>query len=122
MFETIFKPTNPLYHSSDYEHSLQCLEKSIGGLELPVSGDYSDGMPSSKTPWVVTLELYRIASLIYLKRASRNFSARSPQIDAMAERAFAILGDLDTFNPSFPLMIVGCEAWSDKQEHLSPRY
>jgi hypothetical protein len=61
------------------------------------------------------MELFKLASLIYLKRASRNFSGTSPQIDTMVERAYVLLDDLENFNPAFPLLIVGCEARTDEQ-------
>jgi hypothetical protein len=60
-------------------------------------------------------ELFKLAGLIYLKRASRNFSGISPQIDTMVERAYLLLDDLGTFDRTFPLLIVGYEARTDKQ-------
>ena len=33
----------------------------------------------------------------------------------MAEKACALLEDLETFQPTFPLLIVGCEARTDNQ-------
>jgi hypothetical protein len=65
--------------------------------------------------WVATIELFKLAALIYLKRASRNFSGASPQIDAMVERAYVLLDGLEAFNPAFPLLIIGCEARTDER-------
>ncbi|TVY73126.1 hypothetical protein LSUE1_G005334 [Lachnellula suecica] len=61
------------------------------------------------------MELLKLAALIYLQRASRNFSGTSPQIDAMVQKAHLILDDLENFNLAFPLLIIGCEARTDKQ-------
>lgn len=72
-------------------------------------------MSGLNTPWVAMTELFELAALIYLKRASRNFSGTSPQIDTMTERAHLLLGDLETFNLAFPLLIVRCEARTDEQ-------
>jgi hypothetical protein len=33
----------------------------------------------------------------------------------MVERAYVLLDNLETFNPAFPLLIVGCEARTDEQ-------
>jgi hypothetical protein len=115
MFETILKPTNPLYHSREYENSLQHLENRINNIDPTAQTDFSDIMSGLDKIWVATLELYKLAALIYLKRASRNFSGASVQIDTLIERAFVILADLETFNLVFPLLIVGCEARVDDQ-------
>jgi hypothetical protein len=67
------------------------------------------------TAWVATIDLLKLAALIYLKRASRNFSGTSPQIDAMVEKAHVLLDDLESCNLAFPLLIIGCEARTDEQ-------
>lgn len=72
-------------------------------------------MSDLSTAWVATMDLLKLAALIYLKRASRNFSGTSPQIDAMVEKAHVLLDDLGTFNLAFPLLIIGCEARTDEQ-------
>ncbi|KAL5354873.1 hypothetical protein ACLOAV_000964 [Pseudogymnoascus australis] len=114
-FEMIQKPTDALYHSEEYERALRCLENRITNSVLLAPEDISDTMSGLSTAWMVTMELFKIASLIYLKRASRNFSGTTPQIDAMVERAYVLLGDLETFDPAFPLLIIGCEARTDEQ-------
>lgn len=111
----IQKPTDALYHSEEYERALRCLENRITNSVLLAPEDISDTMSGLSTAWMVTMELFKIASLIYLKRASRNFSGTTPQIDAMVERAYVLLGDLETFDPAFPLLIIGCEARTDEQ-------
>ena len=61
------------------------------------------------------MDLLKLAALIYLKRASRNFSGTSPQIDAMVKKAYTLLDDLEAVNLAFPLLILGCEARTDEQ-------
>lgn len=56
-----------------------------------------------------------MATIELFKRASRNFSGISTEIDEMVERAHVLLDGLGTFNPAFPLLIVGCEARTDEQ-------
>ncbi|KAE9376312.1 hypothetical protein N431DRAFT_331088 [Stipitochalara longipes BDJ] len=115
MFEMIQKPTDSLYHSDEYEKSLRCLENRITNIVPLAPEGVSDTMSGLSTAWVATMELFKLAALIYLKRASRNFSGTSTQIDAMVERAYGLLDDLETFNPAFPLLIIGCEARTDGQ-------
>lgn len=115
MFEMIQKPTDSLYHREEYETSLRCLENKITNTVLLAPEGISETMSSSSTAWVATMEIFKLAALIYLKRASRNFSGTTPQIEAMVERAYVLLADLETFNPAFPLLIIGCEARTDEQ-------
>jgi hypothetical protein len=114
-FEIIRKPSNSLYHSDEYEQSLRCLENRITNIVPSALEDMSDTVSGLNTAWVATVELFKLAGLIYLKRASRNFSGMSPQIDTLVERAYVLLDDLETLIPTFPLLIVGCEARTDKQ-------
>jgi Fungal specific transcription factor domain len=115
MFEMIRKPTDSLYHSDEYENSLRCLENRITNIVPLAPEGISDTMSSLSTAWMATIEVFKLAALIYLKRASRNFSGPSPQIDAMVARAYILLSDLETFDPAFPLLIIGCEAQTDEQ-------
>jgi hypothetical protein len=103
MFEMIRKPTDSLYHSDEYENSLRCLESRISNIGPFAPEGISNTMSGLSTAWVATIELFKLAALIYLKRASRNFSGPSPQIDAMVERAYILLVDLETFNPAFSI-------------------
>ena len=115
MFEMIRQPTDSLYHNDEYENSLRCLESRIANIVPLAPEGISDAMSGPRTAWVATIELFKLAALIYLKRASRSFSGTSPQIDAMVERAYELLDDLEAFNPAFPLLIIGCEARTDEQ-------
>lgn len=115
MFDMIRKPTDSLYHSDEYENSLRCLENKITSVVPLAPKGIPDTMSDLSTAWVATMDLLKLAALIYLKRASRNFSGTSPQIDAMVEKAHVLLDDLGTFNLAFPLLIIGCEARTDEQ-------
>jgi len=113
MFEMILKQTNSLYHSREYGNSLRCLESRIHNIVSSAWEDVADTMSDLNKAWVATLEFYKLTALIYLKRASRNLSGTSAQIDIVIERAYVILGDLETFDLAFPLLIVRCEARAD---------
>ena len=109
------KPTDSLYHSDEYENSLRCLENKITSTVPLAPKGISDTMSDFSTAWVATIDLLKLAALIYLKRASRNFSGTSPQIDAIVEKSHILLDNLGTFNLAFPLLIIGCEARTDEQ-------
>jgi hypothetical protein len=64
------------------------------------------------------LELYKLSALIYLERASRNFSSHSPKLTSYVEDAFAILSGLQSCKLAFPLFILGCEAQSDERRRM----
>ena len=113
MFEMIRRPTDVQYHNDEYENTLRCLERRITNI-VPSAAE-ADISDTTSTAWAATIELFKLAALIYLKRASRNFSGVSPQIDAMVERAYVLLDSLEAFNPAFPLLIIGCEARTDEQ-------
>lgn len=115
MFETIRQPIDSLYHDDEYENSLRCLESRIASIVPLAPEGISDTSSGLSTAWVATIELFKLAALIYLKRASRNFSGSSPQISAMVDRAYRLLDNLEASNPAFPLLIVGCEARTDYQ-------
>lgn len=115
MFEMIRKPTDSLYHNDEYQQSLRCLENRITNIVPLAPEGVSDTIPNLSTAWASTIELFKLATLIYFKRASRNFSGTSPQIAAMVERTYVLLDDMETFTPAFPLLIIGCEAQTDEQ-------
>jgi hypothetical protein len=114
-FEIIQKPTSALYHSDEYENLLRCLESRITDIVPSALEGISDTVSSLNTAWMAVTELFKLAGLIYLKRASRNFSGTSPHIDMMVEKTYILLDGLGTLNLTFPLLIVGCEARTDKQ-------
>jgi hypothetical protein len=114
-FEIIQKPTNALYHGDEYENFLHCLESKLADTVPSALEGISDTASGLNTAWMVVTELFKLAGLIYLKRASRNFSGTSSQIDTIVERTYLLLDNLGTFNLTFPLLIVGCEARTDKQ-------
>jgi hypothetical protein len=109
VFETRLYASDPLYHSTDYQHSLDNLKSRLNDVDL-VTRD--DGRESDK---YYCLEFTKLAGLIYLERVSRNFSGQSTQLDRWKEYALCILAKLDTHPPSFAMFVVGCEAHTDEE-------
>jgi len=64
------------------------------------------------------LELYKLATLIYLERQSTNFSGESAEIKSWSDKAFPLLAQLSGFDQPFPLFILGCEARTDEQRDI----
>ncbi|KAL4861781.1 fungal-specific transcription factor domain-containing protein [Aspergillus spectabilis] len=60
-----------------------------------------------------TLELFHLAALVYLNRASGN--PQPVETEACISRAFTIFSSLDSCDRQFSLMILGCEARSDDE-------
>lgn len=70
-----------------------------------------DAHDNSETASV--LELYRLAMLVYLNRASGNLLNQATMIQKQTEKAFAIISALNSCDRQFPVFIMGCEARCD---------
>ncbi|KAI6779242.1 uncharacterized protein J7T54_007769 [Emericellopsis cladophorae] len=92
------------------------LESIFNGKHVPEEErmDLSQSAPSQHRMFAV-MELYRLAALIYLERASRNFSGSSPKLATWAGAAFAMLATMGVLKYNFPVFIIACEARTDKQ-------
>jgi hypothetical protein len=110
-----------MYHSVKYRRELDALEYELESIfngkhvEEDNRVDLSDVTSPSKRE-IAVLEIYRLATLIYLERASRNFSGSSPKLTAWANEAFDLLARLETCRHAFPIFIVACEARTDEQK------
>lgn len=120
VFQNIVDSSHPQYHSVKYRKELESLEHE---LESILNGKHvSDTdridfsiLKSSNHREVAILELYRLAALIYLERASRNFSGTSPKLNAWASAAFDLIIVLGYCRHGFPVFIIACEARTDEQ-------
>ena len=109
VFETRLYASDPLYHSNDYQQSLNDLKSRLNGIDL-VTRD--EEVESDK---YYCLEFTRLAGLIYLERVSRNFSGQSTKLDHWKEDALCILAKLNTYPSSFAVFIIGCEVHTDEE-------
>lgn len=109
VINTVKRPTDEGYFSVEYATSLDHLEHKIHSVHRGLK----DPAPSATDSCSGYLQLYQIASLIYLERASRNFSGRSTKIDALVERGYHILRHSDISNVVLPVFILGLEAKED---------
>ncbi|KAF2664013.1 hypothetical protein BT63DRAFT_429548 [Microthyrium microscopicum] len=118
MFEMIQDATNSSYHSDEYENFLSCFENSLSIIDTRAPASTSDSVSNSKIEWAATIELFKLSGLIYLKRASRNFSGHSLELDTMVQRAYVLLDNLRIFSSGWPLLIIGCEARTDEHRMM----
>ena len=79
---------------------------------IPVSEE--DPLPGEMiTEESKTLELFKLALLVYLERVSGSSPGQSEQMRSRLNRAFAIFSKIKTCQRHFPLVIIGCEATTD---------
>ncbi|CAN9168511.1 unnamed protein product [Alternaria alternata] len=109
VFETRLYASDPLYHSTVYQQSLDSLKSRLNNIDL-VTRD-----AEGECDKYYCLEFTRLAGLIYLERVSRNFSGQSTRLDCWKENALCMLAKLKTSPPSFAMFVVGCEAHTDEE-------
>lgn len=109
--KSVKRPTNAYYHSEGYAKSVRDLSQRLRNA-APLSTDVTISGP---VPDTTILELYRLAALVYLERASMNFSGVSDDISSLAESGFAIMRQANQCNAPLPLFVLGLEARSDEQ-------
>ncbi|OAG16232.1 hypothetical protein CC77DRAFT_1024123 [Alternaria alternata] len=109
VFETRLYASDPLYHSNDYQQSLNDLKSRLNGVDLVTRDEEGEGDK------YYCLQFTRLAGLIYLERVSRNFSGQSIRLDHWKQDALCILAKLKTSPPSFTMFVIGCEAHTDEE-------
>ncbi|KAK0671280.1 fungal-specific transcription factor domain-containing protein [Cercophora samala] len=97
--------------TEDYKNFLQILDWRIRSLSFftPEIVENPEGDDS-----LLILELYQLALLIYLSRASNNMINQSFRTERYLAQAFSILPRLRSCNRQFPVFILGCEARNDE--------
>jgi hypothetical protein len=108
VFETRLYSSDPHYHSLGYQQSLNELGSRLENVHITSrKGEVFEADHQS-------LQLARLAGLIYLERVSRNFSGPSAKLDAWTKHALTILATVQTSPPPFSIFIIGCEAHTDE--------
>ncbi|KAJ5675523.1 hypothetical protein N7462_008420 [Penicillium macrosclerotiorum] len=73
---------------------------------ISISDDTIEGSSSMAT----LVELFQLATLVYLSRTSGNILEPAAETQQRIERAFSIFSQLNSCERQFPLLILGCEA------------
>jgi hypothetical protein len=107
VFATRLYSFDPEYHSIGYQQSLNELSSRFSDVHIVPQKE--DGLRNDYT----SLELARIAGLVYLERVSRNFSGASAKLDAWTKQTLGILITVKSSPPPFAIFILGFEANTD---------
>ncbi|KAF5688349.1 hypothetical protein FDENT_4926 [Fusarium denticulatum] len=107
--DILIDPQDPKSHSSEYRNSLQRLEAQVDDLiASPIPNDLN---PES----AVALELYRVATRIYIARASQSPWEAPAVLDSLIDTLFDGPVASCTCIHFFPLLILACESRRDDQ-------
>jgi hypothetical protein len=112
---TLLYSWGPQYHDGEYRKYLEGLELRLMESTSLTSPDTEGATQDGIEEISPVLELFRLSALVYLERASRNFSGQSAKLDQWLEDSFSILTKLNTCQHPFPLFILGCEARTDSR-------
>ncbi|KAI1660861.1 fungal-specific transcription factor domain-containing protein [Daldinia decipiens] len=93
---------------NDYRDFLKILDWRIRSIPVEVTVNHSADTP-------LIMELYQLALLVYLNRASENLLNQTIGTQRHIDRAFAIFSQLGSCVRQFPVFILGCEARRDDQ-------
>jgi len=105
---------SPDVHSRgiDNQNLLTILEWRIS--KIPVWGGCEDPTPGQMvTEDFRCLELFQLAILVYLQRASGKSPEQSENMRSRLARAFTIFSQIETMQRQFPMLILACEARTD---------
>lgn len=105
--ETAILSADVRYHDEEYRASLTNLASRIEHLEFC---SHTLALPATLVP----LQLFRLATLIYLERVSKNFSGWSSQISEWTAEGFRLLSNKQGTKSPFPVFILACEARTDE--------
>jgi hypothetical protein len=99
---------------NDYRAYLISLQEKL--LSIPIPDIPNESIPiklGTQSADVADMELYRLATLIYLGRAADSLGKENAS--KWIGKAFIILQRLDAYPRPFPLLIFGLEATTDEQ-------
>ncbi|KAM0437833.1 hypothetical protein ACHAPT_002198 [Fusarium lateritium] len=109
--ETLVDPRDPRSHHEEYISSLKALERRIDDVSV-TSSSFKLSNDAS-----FAVELYQVATRIYLARASQSPWEPPENLDSLIEAGFS--GTSKTCASGcehfFPLLIIACEARRDEQ-------
>lgn len=98
----------------DYRGFLEVLDWRL--RSLPVQKALDDDYPSDDTDdATLVMQLYQLAILLFLNRNFEGLLAQPSRMQEYVDTAFAILPQLSSCKPQFPIYIIGCEARTDEQ-------
>ncbi|RSL51877.1 hypothetical protein CEP54_011184 [Fusarium duplospermum] len=115
--DAVVEPSDPRFHTNDYQQYLKLLEWKLRRIDISNKENNTlTEISHSNADRIV--ELYQLATLIYLKRASADNPKERPHLQEWIAKSFYILSHLEDCQWPFPLLILGCEAQTDDQRAM----
>jgi hypothetical protein len=108
--------SDPKYGTEEYRTYLQILDwklRNISENDTSKSNEF-DGQPAFN----MAVELHRLSTLIYLRRASAGILKLDQSFQDWVEQAFELLAHLPTCQWPLPLLIFGLEAQEDEKRAI----
>lgn len=117
MCDAVVEPPDPRFYTDDYQQYLKLLEWKLRRDNI---SNQQKSAPTEGSSWNTdgVVELYQLATLIYLKRASADTTKEGSYLLAWIERSFDMLSRFEHCQWPFPLLILGCEARADDQRTI----
>lgn len=106
-------PSDPRYKTKDYADYLKVLDWKL--RKINTATDKQSPLSTSNPDIKIATELYRQATVIYLRRASAGILNIDETFTEWIKQAFEQLAQLPTCPWPFPLLIFGCEADTDEE-------
>lgn len=107
--DTLIDPRDPRSSGSEYQDHLKDIERRIKDVHIKPDSGQSD--PES----MFAVELYQMATQIYLIRASQNPWEPAANLEPLIDAAFSGPVQYCSCEHFFPLLILACEAHKDEQ-------
>ncbi|KAK2668247.1 Short-chain dehydrogenase/reductase SDR [Fusarium oxysporum f. sp. vasinfectum] len=116
-FNAVTVPSDPRYETKAHRSHLEILDWKLRNLEKIVP-DNNASADTTHPAFDLVVELYRLSTLIYLRRASAGILPLDQKFTTWVGQAFELLEQLPACQWPFPLLIFGCEAESDRQRMI----
>ncbi|KAF4634342.1 hypothetical protein G7Y89_g3766 [Cudoniella acicularis] len=113
VFNMVLEPLEARPHGLDHQNLLTILEWKIRqdpALEGPKAQSACQELPGHD----LTLETFQLSLLVYVERLVDRTPGQSAKMRSIIEKAMAVFSQLESLDRQFPLLILGCEARSDR--------
>ncbi|KAI8625235.1 fungal-specific transcription factor domain-containing protein [Xylariaceae sp. FL1651] len=111
--DVLLDPRDPRSREKEYMDRLTVLEWKLNNLPSPSSSTSDSGTPNVDLE--LTVQLFQLATLIYLARASQNPLKPPAKLGHLVDEVFAGPVPTCSCRHVFPLFIIACEANTDEQ-------
>lgn len=107
--DTLIDPRDPRSSDGEYQNHLKDIERRI--KDVPTKSHSAESDPEA----MFAVELYQMATQVYLMRASQSPWEPAVDLDPLIDAAFSGPIQYCSCEHFFPLLILACEAHKDEQ-------